>query len=115
MAKAAQRITTSGAASSSVTAEQIANHAASLVGGDRQKSHGDKVHNHLNIAILWNAYLTIRREPGSPLQPVDVAHMMALLKISRTQLGAHNADDWVDMCGYAAVAGEIASKERGDV
>ena len=31
-----------------------------------------------------------------------------LLKIARTQAGSHNIDDYVDACGYAAIAGEIA-------
>lgn len=110
--KRAQPTTTHGQGSSSRTASEIAQHAANLVGGDRQASHGDKVHNHLNIAMLWNAYLSIRRDPSSPLSPVDAAHMMVLLKISRTQLGAHNADDWTDMTGYAAVAGEIAERDQ---
>ncbi len=32
---------------------------------------------------------------------------MALLKIARTQNGEHNIDDYIDSCGYAAIAGEI--------
>jgi hypothetical protein len=36
--------------------------------------------------------------------------MMALLKIARTQAGHHNIDDYVDACGYSAIAGEIAEK-----
>lgn len=83
--------------------------AAELVQGDRANTHGDKRKNHQNIATAWNAYLAIRRDPASPLNEVDVAHMMALLKLARTQLGAHNPDDYVDLVGYAAIAGELAS------
>lgn len=107
-----ERTTAAGQSSSSVTAESIALKAASLVGGDRQKTHGDKVRNHENIATLWNAYLAIRRDPAAPLSALDAAHFMVLLKIARTQLGGHNGDDWADMTGYAAVAGEIADRER---
>lgn len=96
--------------STPATAEQIALRAAELVGGDRQKTHGDKVENHQNIADLWNAYLGGRINP--PLSPRDVALLMALLKIARTKIGDHNLDDYTDLAGYAAVAGEIAERTR---
>ena len=35
---------------------------------------------------------------------------MVLLKVARTQEGQHNIDDYVDACGYSAIAGEIAEK-----
>jgi hypothetical protein len=92
-----------------LNAADILTKAASLVGGDRQQSHGPKLRNHANIAALWNAYLTIRREPSAPLSPVDVTHMMVLLKLARTQLGSLNPDDYVDMAGYAGCSGEIAA------
>ncbi len=82
--------------------------AAGLVGGDRQETHGDKRQNHDNIAALWNAYLGIRKEPAAPLNAQDVAHLMALLKVARTQLGADNIDDAVDGAAYLAIAGELA-------
>lgn len=90
-----------------MTASRICGKAASLVGGDRAKTHGDKTENHQNIADLWNAYLgeaLIAR-----LTPTDVALMMALLKIARTKSGTFNPDDFIDMAGYAGVAGEIAA------
>ena len=38
----------------------------------------------------------------------DVALMMVLMKISRnTQGKKNNLDNFIDMCGYAAIAGEI--------
>ena len=38
----------------------------------------------------------------------DVALMMVLMKISRnTQGKKSNMDNFIDMCGYAAIAGEI--------
>jgi hypothetical protein len=106
-----QPTTTATPASSFWTAERIAQKAASLVGGDRQATHGDKAENHQNIADLWNAYLGGRL----PLLTArDVALMMALLKIARTKIGQHNIDDYLDLAGYGAVAGEIAERERHD-
>lgn len=81
--------------------------AAELVGADRETSHGPKKRNHDNIAALWQAYLEIRFDRDAPLTGLDVAHMMALLKVARTQLGNFNPDDYVDMAGYAGCAGEI--------
>ena len=37
---------------------------------------------------------------------------MTLLKLARTQAGKFNLDDYIDACGYAAIAGEIANKRQ---
>lgn len=81
--------------------------ASQLVSDTRAATHGDAHTNHWNIARLWNAFLSIRPEPADPLSPRDVALMMALLKVARTQLGDHNADDYVDVAGYVAIAQAI--------
>lgn len=84
--------------------------ATELVGGERQRTHGDKLQNHQNIARLWSAYLANRQNPAQEISALDVAMMMALLKISRTQLGDQNSDDYIDGAGYMAIAGEIAGE-----
>jgi hypothetical protein len=73
-----------------------------LVEGPRAATHGDKRENHENIAALWSAYL------GISISPFQVALMMVLLKVARTQAGQPNLDDYVDMAGYAAIAGELS-------
>jgi hypothetical protein len=97
-------------------AVEICSKAAELVGGDRAKTHGDKKFNHDAIAQLWNAYLFNKwRVPTAEmhLSATDVALMMALLKIARTQSGGtHHDDNYLDLAGYAGVAGEIAAVER---
>ena len=101
-------------------AVEILTTAANLVGGDRAKTHGDKYINHGKIASLWNAYLenagiVVRYENGTgiALDPTDVANMMILLKIARTQSGGtHNDDNYIDAAGYAGVAGECAKVDR---
>ena len=87
------------------SAKAIAERAASLVSGERQTQHGDKLQNMEKIAQLWNAWLIIRK-PG-PINGHDVAMMNALQKAARTQSGAMNVDDYVDLAGYAGVAGEV--------
>ena len=37
----------------------------------------------------------------------EVAVMMALLKISRSQRGKDNVDDFIDASAYMAIAGEL--------
>lgn len=97
------------------TASDIAARAADLVSGDRERQHGTKLQNFENIAALWNAYLRVRRDPSAPLDGADVGHLMVLLKVARTQLGGFNVDDWQDMVGYAACAGEVAiAYEHGE-
>ena len=93
---------------SRVSASDIARKAASLVSGDRAKTHGDKQENHENIAALWTGYLDMA------VTAKDVANMMVLLKIARTKTGEHNPDDYVDAVGYAAIAGELSAIEKAE-
>lgn len=90
-----------------VSAVDIARKAAELVSGDRQRTHGDKVLNHQAIAHLWNGYFQASKI-DAVVDAHDVAVMMVLLKAARTTHGEFNIDDYFDMAGYAAVAGEIA-------
>jgi hypothetical protein len=99
---------TADGAPSSTTAEKILLKAATLVSGDRQKTHGDKAENHQHIADLWTAYLATKYGFTAFLTPLDAALMMNQLKVARTMTGAHNPDDYVDGAGYMGVAGEIA-------
>lgn len=88
-------------------AAEVVGHAAELVGGDRASQHGDKVENHQHIAALWSAFLE------RPITADQVALMMVLLKVARTKTGRLNRDDYVDMAGYAGVAGEIMGRFNG--
>jgi hypothetical protein len=94
-----------------MNAGEIAAKAASLVGGDRAQTHGDKVQNHANIAAVWNGILFAAGKPTvKPLDALDVANLMEGLKIARRYSGSFNVDDYVDGCGYSACAGEIANQ-----
>ena len=53
------------------------------------------------IAGLWSAYL------GQDISSADVANMMILMKVARNSSGVYKADNWIDICGYAALGGEI--------
>ena len=83
-----------------------------LVSESRHDKHGDKVINHENISRLWTSYLQNKFKLNLVILPEDVACLMTLLKLARTQAGKFNLDDYIDACGYAAIAGEIANKRQ---
>lgn len=89
----------------------ILHEAARIVAGDRNTTHGEKERSFTLIADLWNAYLEGRRE-WSPIRPVDVAQMMVLLKVARSIQGTMQRDHFLDMAGYAAIAGELAASRE---
>ena len=59
---------------------------------------------------MWSGYLQNKTQLKINLLPEDVANLMILLKVARSQAGEHNVDDFIDTCGYASIAGEIAEK-----
>ena len=52
------------------------------------------------VADLWSTYL------GVDIFPHEVPMMMVLYKIARTTENPKNVDNYVDTCGYGALAGE---------
>lgn len=88
---------------------QILREAESMVLGDRQDDYGTPENNFERIANLWNSYLDTRLD--GRLGAVDIAAMMALLKIARIASGHGKRDNWVDLAGYAACGGEIQSMQ----
>ena len=80
----------------------ILNTAAELISGDRAATYGDATVSHQRIADLWSTYLGT----PEPLSAVDVAACLILMKVSRSKGAAHR-DNWIDMAGYAALAGEM--------
>jgi hypothetical protein len=92
-------------------ATEIALKAAELVGGDRADSYGDARLNHEKIASVWNGILmAANKGPLIPLDAHDVANMMEGLKIARRYTGPFNPENYIDGCGYSAIAGQIASE-----
>ena len=92
----------------SMTKEEILKKARDLITGDRNETHGDAFQNHAEIAEFWNIFLDKKLQPMASITAEDVALMMGLLKISRNTQGKKtNMDNFIDMCGYAAIAGEI--------
>lgn len=87
-----------------VSRTDILDRAKAIVTGEREKQYGKPEDNFAIIAELWGAYT------GYKFSPVDIAMMMALLKIARIKTGVGTVDSFVDLAGYAAYAGEIARR-----
>lgn len=80
--------------------------------GDREEDYGSPEDSFKLIASLWSDYLTGTHGVNRHfVDAADVAIMMALLKIARMAHG-NKADNFVDLAGYAACAGEIATKRE---
>ena len=75
--------------------------AEHMVNGDREHDYGTPEDNFKTIAGLWSVYL------GKEISSLDVAMLMALMKIARIKVGT-KPDSFVDLAGYAACGAEIA-------
>lgn len=82
---------------------EILDAAKACVCGEREQDYGTPEDSFGLIAQLWTVY------KGTMFTAKDVAMMMALLKVARICNG-DKADSFVDLAGYAACAGEIATR-----
>ena len=86
-----------------ITRKSILAEAERCVCTDREQQYGTPENNFASIANLWNAY----KPCGFTAH--DVGVMLALLKIGRIASGQIKADNYIDLAGYAACAGELAA------
>lgn len=84
---------------------EILEQARKCVCGEREREYGRPENNFALIGKLWEAYTGMRYSAK------DVAMMLALLKVARIKTGV-KGDSFVDLAGYAACAGEIATETR---
>lgn len=84
-----------------------------LVDSDRD-THGDAVENQEHIASGWTWYLRGQGvlDDDEELTGLDVAYMMAMLKMSRNAVGEFDIDHPRDVAGYAGI-GAACSVKRG--
>lgn len=88
--------------------EECLRKACECVNGDRNSEYGEPENNLRLIAEFWSSYL------GINLTPSDVANMMVLLKVARTNSGKPHLDNYIDMAGYASLAYEVAETVKDD-
>lgn len=84
--------------------DEILDKAKSIINGERQGTYGEAEDSFTVIANLWSSYLY------QAITPADVANMMILMKVARNSSGVYKDDNWIDICGYAALGGEIQGK-----
>jgi hypothetical protein len=80
--------------------KDVLTEAGEAITGQRLDDYGDVHESFTRIAQLWSAYL------NHPINNLDVANMMVLLKVSRAKNKYHR-DSYVDICGYAALAEKL--------
>lgn len=73
---------------------------------DRGLSYGHPADNLQQTAMLLSAYLQI------PIHDYQVAGIMVLVKLARTNQSAQQIDSWVDMAAYASLGGQLATEEN---
>jgi hypothetical protein len=73
---------------------------------DRGLSYGHPSDNLQHTAMLLSAYLQ------TPIHDYQVAGIMVLVKLARTNQSAQHIDNWVDLCSYGALAGQLATEEN---
>jgi len=74
---------------------------------ERDSTHGDYREHFNQVAKLWSAYLQM------DIAPAQVGVMMALVKLSRDQVGGKHPDHLLDALGYIALA-EATTTEIND-
>lgn len=91
-----------------LTRSDILSQASDIVNGAREQEYNSPENSFPLIAAYWSTY------KGIKFSPVDVAMMMALLKVARIQGGHYKFDSYVDLLGYGAIAGELAALEENE-
>lgn len=89
-----------------LTKQDILNIAGNIIAGNRKECYGEAENSFNTIAKMWSAYLNYN------VTSEDVANMMILLKVARNASGKYKTDNWIDICGYAALGGEISFKNK---
>ena len=73
---------------------------------DRGLSYGHPADNLQHTAMLLSAYLQM------PIHDYQVAGIMVLVKLARTNQSAQHLDNWIDLCSYAGLGGQLATEEN---
>lgn len=88
----------------------VLDEAKGVVTGERQDQYGKPEDSFATIAGYWNVYLNAIHAltPGGPgLTALDADHMLTLMKIARMTGGKNKRDNYVDLAGYATIAGDV--------
>ena len=90
---------------------EILNEAANLIVGQRQQDYGTPEENFQRMADYANIHFKKNLENNIPISARQTAEYMILLKMART-INSPTRDSYVDIGGYAGIAGELAKAEK---
>ncbi len=83
---------------------ELLDFTSGLIGeGDRERTYGNPLEHFAAVAAVWSVLL------GHPVTPVQVPLLMATLKLVRASHNHMHLDNWIDLAGYAALAGELSA------
>ncbi len=85
--------------------KEILDASAECITRDRAATHGQAEDNFAQIAAAWTWWLNERL--SAPIDAYDVAQMMTLFKLARAKSNAQHLDNFIDGCGYLAIAAEL--------
>jgi hypothetical protein len=88
----------------------ILTEASSLITGQRQEDYGTPEVNFQRMADYANIHFAYNLANNIPISPRQTAEYMILLKMART-INSPTRDSYVDIGGYAGIAGELAQIE----
>lgn len=90
--------------------EQILLSALELIIKSRNETYGDP---ELNLDNTWSIFHAVSRGHRFSQRPSaeKAALFLIAVKLSRIVCGSYNADNYEDLVGYAAIAGEAAERE----
>lgn len=96
-----------------MTRKEILEEAARITSGQRNTDYGPPEDSFARIADYWTTYLRHRGllAPDKVIAPLDTGMMMILMKVARGESGPGKADGWIDLAGYSACTGELATKD----
>jgi hypothetical protein len=92
--------------------ESILAEASTLTAGDRNKAYGEPHDNLTFMARLVSAYLFGAHKVDLDLDSEDMAWIMLMAKVSRTD-ASFKLDNYIDASAYAAIAGECRNIING--
>jgi len=93
--------------------EEVLTEAINIVCKSRPDIHGNIEDSFERVSEYWSIYLGGLEDP-SKLNNYDVAMMMLLMKIARSEHNTGYLDNYVDIAGYAANAAELISKNKDE-
>jgi len=96
-----------------MTRDDVLDTAKGLINGSRAEDYGSARLNHARIAQIWSVIFNVDVTPQQVMAAMIGAKLARLANPLRPDMD--HPDSWVDVCGYAALGGEITSPTKLEV